>query len=577
VKPILPALLAAMALLSSTVAAAGLKPVPPNIVVINCDDLDFDESELWDFYDYRKFPSYTGAERLGCTHEWVPGLSYKLPMLTPHIRSLAEEGAVFERFYMTSAMCTPSRYSLMTGQYATRSPAALEHTAENEPVALYLQSTLASGQWIFPKTLHEAGYATGLAGKWHLAEGGEEKGFLVPPLRDADPRDPAVAARVREVYGKGVDYIKANYGFDFVGAVYQHNANGLGVPRELVASEHHLEWQTFHAKEFLDAHHDRPFFLYYAPTLPHGFSGPSELGDPMDKPLDATVSGFTTAHLGAQPSRQSVRERLAAKNIDRRNAMATWLDDSVGEVLRKLDEYGLKQNTIVIFTSDQQSRGKFSVTEGCRVPFVVRWPAQIPPGSRVAALMANIDLAPTLLALAGAQPPADAVIDGADMSRFFLDPKTPAPAGRSLLLEIGYMRAVVSDGWKYCALRVPEGRGYVRDPASWAQARELMREKGLSVPDKDAPLTDEEKAVMSYDGKIYYYRFTGKPWFDQGPHRTFPHYADHDQLYNLDADPYEQTNLFDNPECAARLAEMRAFLSRELAKLPRPFAEFKSP
>jgi arylsulfatase A-like enzyme len=295
----------------------------------------------------------------------------------------------------------------------------------------------------------------------------------------------------------------------------------------------------------------------------------------MDKPIEATIAGYTNEHIGAQPSRADVRRRLQEKGIDKRNAMATWLDDSVGEVLGKLDQFGVKGDTLVILTSDHQSRGKFSVTEGCRVPFVARWPGHLPAGSRVAQLMANIDLAPTLLALAGAADPAGRTIDGLDLSRFFLDPPAARPVERDLLLEIGYMRAVVSRDWKYCALRVPADQRLRRDQASWQQARELMREQGLAVPAPDAPLTPEEQAVMSYDGKIYYYRFTGKPWFDQGPHRTFPHYAAHDQLFDLAADPYEQTNLFDHPECRSRLIDLHGRLAALLARFPREFAEFR--
>lgn len=548
----------------------------PNIVLINLDDLDFDQSELWDVYDYHKFPSYSGAEVLGYTKDWKNGLSHKQPMLTPNIRSLAEQGCVFERFYMTSALCTPSRYSLLTGQYASRSPVLEKHFGKTDPAGFQLQGDLAPDQWTFPKALQEAGYATGLVGKWHLAEpGSEERGFLVPPILDADARDPAVAARIKKVYQQGCDYIKRNYGFDYAGAVYQHNANGLGLPEELVRSEHHVEWQTFHAKKFIDQHHDKPFFLYYAPTPPHGWYGAGEKGDPLDMPIEATVAGYTDEHIGSQPSREDVRRRIRENNIDPRNAMATWLDDSIGEVLKKLEEYGLEENTLVIFTSDHQSRGKFSVTEGCLVPFVARWPGVIPAGSRSRQLMANIDMAPTLLRLAGGKIPEGIIVDGLDMSPVFRG-NTDWHVPRDLLLEVGYARAVVSESaWKYTAIRLPEGKKPERDPASWNEARALRKSKGEVPPAEDAPLSPEEMDCMSYDGRIYYDRFTGMPILNQGPHRTFPHYADRDQLVDLAADPYEQKNLHGNPEHAPKLKEMQRRLGEELSKLPRHFGEFR--
>lgn len=557
--------------LSSTVEPSSR----PNIVLINCDDLDFDESELWDFYDYHKYPSFTGAEMLGYTNDWKNGLSYKLPMLTPNIRSLAENGCVFERVYMTSSLCTPSRYSLMTGQYASRSPLLDRLFGKTDPAGFQMEGDLAPNQWVFPKSLQQAGYATGLVGKWHLLQpGSEERGFLVPSLKNADAHDPKVAAHIEEIYQNGCDYIRRNYGFDYVGAVYQHNANGLGLPKELVQSEHHMEWQTFHAKQFLDQFHKQPFFLYYAPTVPHGWFGGGAKGDPIDMPIEATAAGYTDEHIGAQPSRADLRCRIRENNIDRRNTMGTWLDDSVGEVLKKLKEYGLEKNTLVIFTSDHQSRGKFSVTEGCHVPFVVCWPGKIHPGSRCRQLMANIDMAGTLLRLAGMDVPNDIVTDGLDMSSIF-EGSTNWSIQRDLLLEIGYARAVVSDSWKYCALRLPKGWAPQRDPASWQQARERIRELGRELPTVDAPLTSEELACMSYDGRIYYDRFDGKPILNQGPNRTFPHYTERDQLFNLTQDPYEQENLYENPEYAPKLKEMQQRLGERFSTLPRHFGEFK--
>ena len=542
----------------------------PNIVLINCDDLDFDESELSDFYDYRTYPSFTGAKKLGYTYNWQSGLDYNLPQLTPNIRTLAEEGCVFNRFYMTSSLCTPSRYSLMTGQYASRSPLLEKEFGKTDPAGFQMQGELAPKQWIFPKALQQAGYATGLVGKWHLIEwGSEERGYLIPGIPDADVHDPEVAARIAKVYQQGCDYIKRNYGFDYVGGVYQSNANGLGLPKELVRIEHNMEWQTYHAMSFIDQNHDKPFFLYFAPTVPHGWYDADTV---LKGDIEATPEGYTSKHVGAQPSRQDVLRRIKKKNIDPRNIEGTWLDDGVGAVLKKLDEYGLRDNTIVIFTSDQQSRGKFTCYEGCHVPFVVRWPAKIPAGSRCDQLTANIDMAATLLNLAEAKIPDGVVTDGLDMSPLFLG-QTDWRLDRDLLLEIGYMRAVVSGDWQYNAFRLPTGKEPMRDPASWKQARELMTSKGGQPPAVDAPLTPEELQCVSYDGRIYYF-LTGKPWISQGPDRTFPNYSDKDQLYNLKSDPYQQKNLYGNPEDAPKLKEMQQRLSAEMSGMPRHFGEF---
>ncbi len=548
----------------SAFAGASREKIPdtrPNIVFIYTDDLDFDETELSKFYSEDKYPSYTGAKKRGFTSDWGRGLYddhvYDTPLLTPNIRSLAEEGRVFNRFYVTATLCVPSRYTLLTGQHASRSPEYTPLVGPTAAAPIHNESALAPQQWIFPKAMQEAGYATGLVGKWHLHPrfSGPERGVMDPPISQADAKDPRVADLVAKTYQRGVDFILQNYGFDYAGGIYHENPSGLGIPKELIGSHHHMEWQTYHALEFIDQYHEQPFFLYFAPTIPHGCLTAKF----FDDSIEATPEGYTTKHIGAQPSRADLNRRIEENGIELRNSMATWLDDGIGALLKKLDDYGLRDNTLIIFTSDQQSRGKFSCNEGTHVPFVARWPQQFSGGSRCDQLLANVDIAPTLLALSGGNPQTTSALDGLDLSGCFL-PKPAKPVERDLLLETGYARAVVSKHWKYIALRIPPEIINATEPA--------------------------ERPFISYNGEIWRQRpdgrlkrglKTGTPVLSQNPDQGFPHYRATDQLFNLETDPYEQVNLAGDPAYADKLNEMKQKLTDELQKLPRTFAEFTTP
>jgi len=529
----------------------------PNVVFIYADDLDFDELGV---YDAVEFPSFTGAKERGFTNDWVRGLAYSDPrMLTPNIDRLARDGAMYTRFYITSTLCAPSRYSLLTGQYASRSHVMANMFPADKPASIVNHhAMLDPKQWNIAKALNTGGYATGFVGKWHLGNPADpEQGFVRPPITDHlgrspgghDPADPEIAARVRQAYEDGCRYIRERHGFDYVAGVYQSNANGIGLPKELWDCHHNMEWVTASALKFIDENRNGPFFLYMAPTVPHGWYGKQtekafEEADPR-----ATPEGLVDWHLGSQPSREDVMRRIAEAGIGKRNAMGTWLDDGVGAVLDKLRDLGIEDNTVVIFASDHQSRGKFTCYEGARVPFIVRWPGKVAAGSRCDEVCANIDIPATIMDICGVRPPADMSMDGSSFAA--------ALSGggharrRDILLEMGYARAVVSGDWKYIAMRLPD--------------------------EVKQGLTDEELHQVAIDGRLWKDPRTGKPKIPQGGHRSFPHYHDADQLFNLKADPYEQRNLAGEPGHEEKLAEMRQRLKRLLAPLSHPFGEFKEP
>ncbi|MCF7818278.1 MAG: sulfatase-like hydrolase/transferase [Kiritimatiellales bacterium] len=545
--------LAAVPMLMGLACLAADGATRPNIIIVFTDDLDFDEIGV---YDPIKYPTYTGAQKLGYTYGKNQGNAsqkmwgvYPQPPSTPNIDSLARDGMLFTHFHVAATVCTPSRYALLTGQYASRSRTLQKECPTNGYADVQFNTELLPSQWNLAKGLKAAGYATGMVGKWHLGEQVEEQGVIRPPITDYKGKstgpdkmtDPGVAERVAKVYRQGVDYIKANHGFDYVSSVYQENGNNLGLPKELSIAENNMEWFTAGALRFLEQSHDKPFFLYFAPNVPHGTFGDTFIkNDPR-----ATPEGYVDWHLGSQPPRDGIIPRIKALGLVNQGAVfpytaATpmWLDDGVGAILKKLEEYGIADNTIVIFSSDQQSRGKWTCNEGSHVPFLVRWPAKVKPGVVCDRWVSSVDVVPTLISLAGGTVPKDAEVDG---ERFCgeLDPAEQSDPERPVLVEMGYGRAVVWKDWRYIAVRYPEAR------------KESIMRRFDNQPD------------LSARGKL------------GGKGATFPNICDADQLYNLQTDPYEQNNLAANPEYAAKLEEMRTLMKQSLAPLPHPFAEFK--
>jgi len=523
---------------------------PPNIVLILADDLDFDEIGV---YDFREFPSRTGAGAKGFTQWRENWRNYKDPrMWTPHIDSLARDGAIFERFYVTTGVCTPSRYSIMTGRYASRSPGLEGKIPEGEPANVDWNTFLDPQEPHLARLLDRKGYHTGLVGKWHL---GFPQDLVEPVPADADPRESKVAERIHANYARSITYMEKKVGFDEVDRLYLVNKESrkLGIPDSL--RHHNLEWITAGAVNFLEknGNNQNPFFLFMSLTIPHSqydaIYGEMAGADPL-----ATPAGLLEEAPDVQPSRNNIRKRLQERGIDTRNAMATWMDDSVGAVLKKLEALGIAENTIVIFTSDHQNRGKFSAYEGSRVPFLIRWPGRIEAGTTVKSLCANIDLLPTLLEVAGGSVPASVKVDG----RSFLD-LLNGEAGKSwrtsLLLECHYSRAVVTEQWKYLVNRPPEAVRQKMDE-DWRHYAETGSRRTVNWTGKHNPHDWGEvgiRYVLDVD---------------------FPHYFDYDQLYNLQADPFEQVNLADYPQYKTVLNTLRETLREHSAELPYPFGEF---
>ena len=520
----------------------------PNIVFILVDDLDFDEIGV---YDHERFPSRTGAHAKAFT-QWSENWRYYADpqMHTPEIDSLAREGARFDRFYVTTAICSPSRYSFLTGRYGSRSGPFLKENPPGTEALVNWSTKLGPAETNLPRALNRLGYRTGMVGKWHL---GFPRDLIDPVPEDADPSDLNVARQILANYVRSLAYIKEATGFHDVSRLYLRNkeAGALGIPDNL--RHHNLEWITEGALEFIEEGGSKPFFLFVSLTIPHSqfeaIYGEFEGANPL-----ATPAGLLEQPAGGQPSRKSIYERLEALGIDPRNAMATWLDDSVGAITDKLETRGMTENTLVIFTSDHQSRGKFTCYEGTRVPFLVHWPRSIAQGTRVEALSANIDLVPTLYEVGGGNVEDLAGIDGRSLLPL-LSGERPTHWRTALLLESGYSRAVVTEKWKYLANRPTET---------------VIRKM------------DADRKAFTRTGQLRRMNWTGRAnphdWGEVGIRYVadvdFPNYFDFDQLYDLENDPFEQVNLVDYPQYQDVLQALKGEMRRQLHDKPHSFGEF---
>jgi arylsulfatase A-like enzyme len=428
----------------------------PNIVLIYADDLGFGDV------------SCNGAK----------------PGLTPNVDRLAREGRNFTDAHATSATCTPSRYGLLTGEYPWRQRGTGVLPGDARLIIDPGRATLAS-------VLKRSGYRTGVVGKWHLGLGAEtlhwngviqpgplelgfDESFIMAATGD---RVPCVYVRDHRVVGLDpADPIEVRYGKPFEGELTGKNAPGLlrlqpshghdmaivdGISRiGYMKGRMSARWKdeemaatfTREAIAFIQRHRSGPFFLYFAthdihvPRVPHPrFAGKSGMGPRGDAIVE--------------------------------------FDWSVGEVLKTLDESGLAANTLVILTSDNgpvvddgyrddavaklgdhrpagpYRGGKYSKFEGgTRVPFLVRWPGRVRPGTSKA-LVSQVDYVASFAALVGSPERIATAVDSRNHLAALLGED---PVGRETLIEHAGGLAVRRGQWKY----IPASNGPKKNVAT---------------------------------------------------------------------------------------------------------------
>ncbi|MEI7732278.1 MAG: sulfatase-like hydrolase/transferase [Verrucomicrobiota bacterium] len=490
----------ALAIVNSCIAATVEVP-RPNILFILTDDQN--------------------SDTLGC---------FGGKVLTPTLDKLCAEGVKFTRAYNSSSVCTPSRYTCLTGQYASRCQTErfLKLCPPGKQSNVGFNVQVEPGSWNVARVLKENGYYTGFVGKWHTGTP-----VLQPVAADADLHDPEVAKKLAENQRRLCEYIQKT-GFEYAASVYRgnlddHKLNALKL--------HNMEWITKGALDFLDQAGDRPFFLHVCTTLQHSPAPHKSIGgDPT-----MTPAGHLPERLKVQASRSSIAERLQRAGISENMGHATWLDDGIAALINKLEISGKLENTVILFFSDNGTMGGKGTCYdgGARTPCFMWGKGRVPSGLICDQPVQNIDFVPTCLDLAGAKAPPPMHLDG--MSLMPLAKGVPGKWRDAFFLEIGHTRAVCVDRWKYIALRYSP------------EMQEKIKDKSLGRPayHMDTSLNLQEIALKEHPG-----------------------YWEADQLYDLQADPGEKHNLAKDPQHAQTVADLKTRLKGWLAGFNRPFGEF---
>ncbi len=348
----------------------------PNFIVILCDDLGFGDVSLHG----------EGA------------------IATPALARMAREGVTLSDYYAPANLCTPSRAALLTGRYAIRTGLGYEVIMQADDRGLPL-SELTLAKALKPD------YVTGLFGKWHLGHAPQ----YWPPTK---------------------------HGFDtFFGIPYSHDMAPLSLFEAHAGSDDvvksPVDFATLqndfyeHAERFIEAHHDRPFFVELALSAPHLPEHPAPGYD---------IHGPAGAY----------------------GAVVAQIDAIVGRLMARLKALGIDQDTLVIFTSDngpwfegssgglRERKGGGGYDGGFRVPFIARQPGVLPAGKTVPSIAMGIDILPTLCAMSGTVLPADVTIDGRDLTPV-LTAGAPSPHEALILFDNETPVAIRTQRWKYVA------------------------------------------------------------------------------------------------------------------------------
>ena len=391
----------------------------PNFIVIFVDDLGYNDV------------SYNGATEIK----------------TPNIDRLADEGVIFSNGYVVHPFCGPSRAGLLTGRYPARFGMEynVAYTPFDEGHGLPVEEkTLAS-------YLNQAGYRTGLVGKWQLG-----------------------AAPAFHPLNRGFDYF-----YGFLGGAHDYFRIDLTQPgtNYLPLNENRgttglngylTDYLTDQAVNFVRERREEPFFLYLAYNAPHA---------PLQAPEDLVKK---YSHI------EDSNRRLYL-------AMVDSLDRNIGRVLDALERSNIRDNTVIFFLSDNGGvssavhpdldwadnvpfrRGKESFYEGgIRVPFIASWPAEWRPSDKIfEPMVSSLDIAATAMALSRSTPDPDRPLDGVNLDPFLQGEKTEAPHE-----ALFWRQSSRTPNLTRFAVRVGDAKLVKDNPEGETQLFDLMQDHG---------------------------------------------------------------------------------------------------
>jgi len=501
----------------------------PNFIVIVLDDLDFDELN---FYHSDTFPCYYGALKNGIESARNVSVA-KANFYMPNLDKLASKSAIFTHFYANSSVCTPVRYALLTGKHAWKSPFIDKETPINQPAFIKWNSFISPDEETIIKPLHDRGYKAAIIGKWHNGANGKD---IRIPMSKEELLKPEITEVIKNDYDYFVRFLKDSIGFDYVDRIFYDNPYILN-----------LEWITEGVKIFIDKYKDEPFYLYLPLPFPHAQYYDYKEFDPL-----ATPAGMLSKAPDAGHSLKNAQYKNKLHTGNNNFSMATWIDDFIGIVYQQLEKYGLDQNTMIIFTSDQQTRGKFTCYESLRIPTFIYYPPLIKNQTYIHDLCLINDVVPTIFEIIDNKALANNPYDGISLLPVITNKKNDKWR-KDIFVEISYCKAVVTKKYKYIAARPPA--------MVWQNLQK----------DSSEAIKENRRRKVSWDGQNWNW-----PGVVYDNDRDFPYYFDKDQLYDLENDIFEQKNLAYLPEYKDILAEMKENLLKQMINYPFYFGEFSS-
>ena len=380
-------------------------------------------------------------------------------LTTPHMDSIAKRGIRFTQFYAAAPVCSPSRAGLLTGRIPRRAGVPGNVSSHHG------KSGMPAEQVTIAEMMKQSGYQTGHVGKWHL-------GYTPETMPNGQGFDQSFGHM-----GGCID----NYShFFYWNGPNRHDLwkNGKEIWRD---GEFFPDLMVRQCQNYIQEHHDKPFFLYWAINVPH-------------YPLQGTDKWRKKySHLPAP------RNKYAA--------FVSTMDDCIGEVLNTLDELKLRENTIVIFQSDhghsQEERtfggggsaghfrgAKFSLFEGgIRVPAMISWPGSIREGEERHQLATGCDWLPTIAELIGAALPQHQ-LDGKSLKTVIDSPEARSPHA-DFYWQIGKSWAVREGDWKLLG-----------NPRDTSLKGELTKEDRLFLVDLSKDISEKQNLAARYPEKV---------------------------------------------------------------------------
>ena len=420
---------------------------PPNIILILADDMGFNDLSL-----------YNGGAGDGS-------------LMTPNIDALGLEGVIFDNGYAANAVCAPSRATIMTGRYSTRfgfefTPFPkigitimqwMQDAAEEEPLLkTFIDFDLASKregildlgmpseQITIAEILKDKGYYTAHIGKWHL---GQMEGSHPIDQGFDDSLSMMGTLYLPENHPDVVNSRNLNDPIDnMVWTVGRFSAS-FNKSNAFEPDEYLTDYYTNNAIKVIEENKNRPFFLYLGHWAIHN-------------PLQSLKSDY------------DLHSHSGNHTLSVYSGMIEALDRSVGKIVKTLEENGLSDNTLIIFTSDNGGAGYIELPDinkpyrgwklthfegGMHVPFLAKWPSQIKKGTRFLSPIHHIDIFHTIAAAAGASVPKDRKLDGVDLIPYIQGENKEKPH-KTLFWREGHHQSVLHKGWKLIKADRPDKR-----------------------------------------------------------------------------------------------------------------------